>query len=110
MTTEQNIAQRIHEFDVHALLNLLHHIGYSPEEILFRSHLTTISPSSLLQRIEFLSVPFRRVVVTINLGLMGPNSPLPSYFFKMIDKLWNEKAFLDFISFFDHHLDRKSVV
>jgi hypothetical protein len=43
---ERKIASRIHDFDLISLLELLEYLGYHPEEIYFRSHLSTSSQPS----------------------------------------------------------------
>lgn len=102
---EQKICERIRDFDVVALLQLLAHIGYRREEILFRSHYSNVSPASLLEDIEFRTSPSRQVIITFNAGLLSAVTPLPSYFMKMLDAgLMDEKAFVDFLGFFDHNL------
>lgn len=101
--TERKIAKRIHDFDLISLLQLLQFIGYQPEEIHFRSNLSTSSQPSLIHGIEFYSAPVPRVLITLNLGLLSAQSPLPSYFLKKLDAGYiNSQSFVDFIGYFDH--------
>jgi hypothetical protein len=44
-------------------------------------------------------------VITVNLGLLSPQSPLPSFFFKAMDQTAHDKL-EDFLGYFDHHLLR----
>ena len=104
---EHEIARRAPEFDPLALVGVLLHAGYAREEILFRSNPTDASAGSLVVSIEFHSLPPRRVVVTLNLGLLGSQSPLPSYFKQLLASgEIEEGGFLEFLHFFDHHLIR----
>lgn len=104
-TLESSITQRIHEFDPVSLLYLLMSMGYRLEEILFQSHMSTCTQSSLFQSIDFQQEPVRQVVIEVNFGLLSVQSPLPSYFFKNMDKgTIDNRSFIDFIGYFDHHL------
>lgn len=104
---EQKIVERIQDFDVSALLDLLHSLGYRDTEIEYRSHATNLSPRALLQAIEFQREPERRVFLTVNLGLLSAQNPLPSYFLKVIEQQQDE-ALTDYLRFFDQRLlDRR---
>jgi hypothetical protein len=104
---EKKISQRIHEFDIISLIRLLMSIGYSREEITFRSHNSICSQSGLIYGIEFRHEPVQEAVITMNMGLLGAQSPLPSYFRqKMESAEISGKSFADFIGYFDHHLIR----
>ncbi|MBL4850452.1 MAG: type VI secretion system baseplate subunit TssG [Planctomycetes bacterium] len=107
---EKDIARRAADFDPLALIRVLTEAGYEKEEILFRSNSTDASAVSLVTSIEFHSLPPRRVVVTMNLGLLGPQSPLPSYFkHLLVSGEVDEAAFLEFLHFFDHNLIREQL-
>lgn len=102
---EAKISKKIHEFDLISLLKLLIYHGFLLEEIHFKSHMSTCSQSGLIQGIEFLYRPDRQVVITINMGLLSAQSPLPSYFQKNVDaKDIDSITFTDFIGYFDHFL------
>jgi hypothetical protein len=102
---EKKIAQRIHDFDLISLLHLLQFLSYRPEEIQFKSHFSASSQPSLLQKIEFHSEPTRGAIITLNMGLLSAQSPLPSYFLKMLDTGdFDNRSFVDFIGYFDHSL------
>jgi hypothetical protein len=67
-------------------------------------------PSSLVHSVEFLGPGYgrmggdrRKVKVTLNLGLLSVQSPLPSYLLKFAESLEGE-TLIDFLGFFDHHL------
>ena len=102
-TIEARIAERIHSFDLPALLDVLKACGYTQDEIEYRSHRSLVSHGHLVQAISFQHTPRRRVVVTVNLGLLSTHSPLPSFFFKAMDQITHDRM-EDFLSYFDHHL------
>jgi len=102
-TIEARIAERIHSFDLPALLDVLKACGYTQGEIEYRSHRSLLSHGHLVQAISFQRTPRRRVVVTVNLGLLSTHSPLPSFFFKAMDQISHDQL-EDFLSYFDHHL------
>src|SRR5437868_7074784 len=102
---EEQIAERIQDFDVPALFELLSQLGYTREEIEFRSHRSAAHQGQLLQSIEFIQKP-RRVIITANLGLLTVQTPLPSFFFQQMDKL-DQDMMEAFIGFFDDLLLRE---
>ncbi len=100
---EALITERIRSFELPALLELLATCGYTDANIEYRSHRTLVSHSHLVHAIEF--QPGRRVVITVNLGLLSAQSPLPSFLFQAMDQSAPD-AMEDFLSYFDHHLLR----
>ena len=107
---ERRIADRIRDFDVLSLLRLLYALGWQPHEIQLRSHHSTASQVSLLESIEFATDPVRAVYLTLNLGLLSAQSPLPSYFLKKIDTgEVDSSSFVDFLRYFDHVMLRNYV-
>lgn len=104
---EQQVSRRARAFDVPALLRVLRWLGWREEEVRYRSHLTTSSPGTLIHAVEFSHQPRREVLVTLNLGLLGPQSPLPSYFFRALDtSAIDSKRFVEFVGYFDHRVLR----
>jgi hypothetical protein len=103
---EVEVARRAPEFDPVALLDLLAHMGYRPEEVLFESNHTATSAANAIQSVEFRSTPIRHVVVTVNTGLLGTQGVLPSYFKQLLasGSTIDDVAFLEFLHFFDHRL------
>jgi hypothetical protein len=101
---ESKIAASITEFDPVALLVLLRALGYGTDEVIFQSKAGAVSHGSLLQAIEFRKQP-KQAVVTVGIGLLGPQSPLPTYFTQLLsgEKI-DEHLFLDFLRFFDHKI------
>lgn len=102
---EERIAERIRDFDLPALMDVLATAGYTRSEIEFRSHRTLVSHGHLVHAIHFERQPRRRVVVTVNLGLLSVQSPLPSFLFKAMDQT-DHDSLEDFLAYFDHHLLR----
>jgi predicted component of type VI protein secretion system len=89
-------------FDPTALLALLDHLGHRPEEILFESAIGDVSQPALLNRVAFERA---QVTVTLNMGLLGTQSLLPSYFKRILeDSDIDDESFVDFLRFFDHRL------
>jgi hypothetical protein len=101
---QQRISARAREFDLGPLLRLLRAEGYGPESLLFESNPEPVSSAALVEAVTFPSTPPRRVVVTLNLGLLGANALLPSYFLELAEQSPKPEAFFDFIRFFDHRL------
>ncbi len=102
---KEEIVRRVAEFDPSALILLLSHLGYRPEEILFESAAREVSQPSLVQKVEFRAEPVKQAIVTLNTGLLGTQSPLPSYFKRILeDADLDEQSFTDFLRFFDHRL------
>ncbi len=102
---ERSITKRIHEFDLICLIHLLQYFGYQPDEIRFKSRLSASSQPGLIHHIAFHKDPVQRVVITLNLGMLSAQSPLPSYFFKKLDTGYiDTQSFADFIGYFDHLL------
>lgn len=102
---EELITQRIHSFDLPALLDVLGTCGYSEADIEYRSHRTLLHHGHLVHAIAFEHTPRRRAVITVNLGLLSTQSPLPSFFFKAMDQSAHD-MFEGFLGYFDHHLLR----
>ncbi len=102
---EAAIEREAPRFDVIPLLDLLRHLGYRSEDIIFESRYSLTSNPGLVHAVEFRKDPSRQVVITLNFGLHDPAGPLPSYFVKLIDDgVVDEQAFLRFLGFFDHLL------
>ena len=105
---EVKVRDQARLFSLPALLDILHFLNYRSDDIEFRSHLSQARPASLIHAVEFLgagraSGERRKVKVTLNLGLLSVQSPLPSYLLKFAESLEGE-ALIDFLGFFDHHL------
>ncbi|NVJ23149.1 MULTISPECIES: hypothetical protein [Myxococcus] len=101
---EARIAERAHEFDIPALLELLSKEGYGPDDLELRSHRGTVHAPQLVHSVEFARDP-RRAIITVNLGLLSVQSPLPSFFLKAMESL-DHDTMESFLGYFDHLLLR----
>lgn len=100
---EARIEREAGRFDLRPLMQVLASLGYAREEILFEST-TERSTGGVVNAVKFLTRPYRHVRVTVNVGLLGDNSLLPSYFLQIVEKSPDPDRFFDFIRFFDHKL------
>lgn len=99
------VAERIQDFDVPALLDVLAKLGYAQDEIEFRSLRSQAHQAQLLHSIEF-DKDYRGVIVTGNLGLLSVQTPLPSFFFQRMTQL-DQDMMEEFLGFFDDVLLRE---
>ncbi len=105
MDIELKIQSKKDEFDFISLWRLLNYLGYANNRIRFKSYNSLVSQNSLIRKLSFDGQDEKKVVITLNLGLLGPQTPLPSYFQKMIDDgTMDVGQFFQFINFFDHPL------
>lgn len=100
---EQRIRERIRSFDMPALMDVLAASGYGDAEFEYRGHRTTVHQSHLVHDIQFIHQPRKRVVITVNVGLLSAQSPLPSFMMQTMDQLDHDRL-ERFIGFFDHLL------
>ncbi|WP_338867169.1 hypothetical protein [Myxococcus stipitatus] len=103
-TVEERIRERAGAFDMPALVDLLAKEGYGPDDLELRSHRGTVHAPQLIHSVEFIRHP-RRAVITVNLGLLSVQSPLPSFFLKAMESLEHD-AMESFLGYFDHLLLR----
>ncbi len=105
---EQKIVERIREFDVMALLELLASIGHGPDDIAFRAHRASGPQPTLLHEIAFLprlpGTDSTRVLITVNLGLLSCRSPLPSYFQRLLGDIETSDPVHELIDVLDRSL------
>jgi predicted component of type VI protein secretion system len=88
-------------FDLPSVLYVLEWLGYRDDDVIFASHMSTSSASSLIHAVQFSQdSPVAKVVV--NAGLLASQSPLPSYFFLEMERLTHFREMLDFLGFWDH--------
>jgi hypothetical protein len=100
---EHAIVTMARRFDLKPLLDLLLAKGYKREEILFES-VHEGESAGIIESVTFRKKPHPGVVIQVNLGLLGDNTLLPSYFFQEIEKHQDAEHFFEFIRFFDHRL------
>ncbi len=103
LTVEEKIVRDARKFDLRPLVELLGTLGYAREDILFESSEERAS-GAVVDAVRFVTKPIRTAVVTVNLGLLGDNTLLPSYFLQLVEKSPDPDRFFDFIRFFDHRL------
>lgn len=102
---EKKIIERINEFDIISLLCLLYSIGYSPDTVNFRSNDSICSQAGLISGINFIKKPFRRVLITFNMGLLSAQSPLPQYFRQIMEQSEEDNEyFVNLCGYLDHYL------
>src|SRR5262245_32579683 len=101
---ERAVTARAREFDAGALLAVLAELGYRDQDIVLRSRHGTSRSGSLLHEVTFEQVPRPCVVITVNLGLLGSESPLPSYMLKLAEE--STDRLVPFFEYFDHFLLR----
>jgi len=102
---EQRIRERIRSFDIPALLEVLRTHGWADAEIEYRGQRTAVHQSHLVHDIEFIPAPDKRVLITVNMGLLSAQSPLPSFLMQTMDQLDHDRL-ERFIGYFDHLLLR----
>lgn len=106
----QNAQERLRErlitkastFDLLALLKAVRALGYEPDDIFFANAVDEAVTRTLVRYVRFEERPIERVVVGVNMGMMGPNGPLPSYFQQFAENLPDREPFDLMIGFFDH--------
>jgi len=108
---EKRIRERIHHFDLPALLDLLALAHYRAEDIEYRSHRTQRHQGHLVNKIDFITdedergKERRRVVIEVNVGLLSVQSLLPSFLLRTLEEQQDDRM-ASFLRFFDHELLR----
>jgi hypothetical protein len=100
---EERVMRQARSFDLRPLVELLLSHGYRHEELLFESAHER-SSGGVIDAVQFLEKPIRTVRITVNVGLLGDSTLLPSYFFQVVERGPDPERFYDFIRFFDHKL------
>lgn len=100
---EQSVQRHARKFGLKSLVDLLMRRGYRRDQLLFESNREG-NATSLVHAVEFPSGTGGPIVITVNLGLLGDNALLPSYFLREIENSPDPQRFYDFIRFFDHRL------
>jgi hypothetical protein len=104
---EARIKENIWKFDPISILILLLYHGYRLDDVLLCSNFNNRSQSRLVEAIEFRKNP-KKVIITLNMGLLGGHSSLPNYLFKQIDdQEVDTELFTEFFGFFDDRLLRR---
>lgn len=100
---EAIMTARAREFEVPALLRALRSAGYDDHSIELRSNPNLGFSASLVESVEFVTVPERYAIVTLNRGLLSNQGPLPSYFWELLAEQ-RESSMYQFLWFFDDFL------
>lgn len=110
---EASLVRAAPQMDLAPLLHALHSIGYRSENIVYRSQFTMLHQPSLVQAIEFPRAAASTeasaiAVITLNIGLLAPQSPLPSYVFRDL-AAQHGNGLSAFLGLCAHHLLRQVV-
>jgi hypothetical protein len=106
---EAHLATNARRYDVAALVAELRALGYHDDDIEFRSNQTTRHQDFVVDSVAFQLQPSQRAVITVNLGLLGAQSFLPSYFQQALDKQ-HGNSLSAFLNFFSHRMIRADVM
>jgi hypothetical protein len=98
----RRLVRKARQFDAPSLMAALAALGYDDDAIVFQSRHGTSRPASLIHSVELVERPVRRAIVTVNLGLLGSESPLPSYIQKIVEEA--PDRLVPFFEYFDHAL------
>jgi hypothetical protein len=77
----EKLNERIGEFDILALIRYLKYYGYEETNMRFTSHQSMMSQTKLVEQVKLYE---KHVVITVNLGLLGIQTPLPSSMIKEV--------------------------
>jgi hypothetical protein len=100
---EQRIESEAHRFELRPLLELLATLDYGEDDVLFESSHDGRS-AGVVKSVKFRQRPIRNVLITVELGLWGDNSLLPSYFQRIAELSNDPNRVYDFVRYFDHVL------
>ncbi len=104
---QERVKKNIQQFDLCALIRLLHSHG---KEAYFVSNNSHATACALCHQIIF-DEESPRVTIVLNMGLLHYLSLLPSYFQQLMDEeVINADLFLRYMSFFNHHLINSFVI
>lgn len=84
--------------------------GFAREDVLFESNPEPVAGGALVEGVTFFGDPPRRVVITLNWGLLGPDALVPSYFLEIAEQARDPDALFDFLRFFDHRLLERALM
>lgn len=101
---ERRVVEAAQRFDLGALMGVLRRLGYRPAQTLFESNSEEAGSEGIIERLCFEGERPRRVRITLNIGLLGRETLLPSYFFSVLRETDHLERFQDFIRYFDDRL------
>jgi hypothetical protein len=97
---KKRLAEKVWDFDVYALVDVLVYYGLDLGVVRLKGHVGFESQPRLIKEISFGGDG--NISIVFYFGLAGANSPLPTYFFDMVDKgIINELHFIELIGFLD---------
>lgn len=97
---KKRLAEKAWDFDVYALVDILVYYGQDLGAVRLKGHVGFESQPRLIKELSFSGDG--NVSIVFYFGLAGANSPLPTYFFDMVDKgIINELHFIELIGFLD---------
>jgi len=100
-----SLNSRVDKFDLCAFFKALDVSGVNLEKLLFVGTQNLTSSTRLCEEIAPTNDTIVSAIVKLNLGLLTPSSPLPSYYRKAVEKgEIDEDKFNSFIQFFNHHV------
>ncbi len=102
---ERRIVADAQRFDLRPLMDVLRQCGYTRDDIVFESAAHGRS-AGVVRAVRFRRRPVRSAVVTVEMGLLGDNTLLPSYFYHVLERATeaDRDRLTDFLRFFDHRL------
>lgn len=103
---QARVSAEIRRMDLLALLHALDALGYDEARIAYRSNPTAAHTAGLFESIAFTG---DGVHVTVNLGLMSNQGPLPSYFGALLADQ-RDSALTELLWFFEDQLLRRRVL
>jgi hypothetical protein len=101
---ERDLRRSAQAFDVPALLDVLALLGHREPDVVFGGELGAPSRGNVVEAVAFTAgdaFTASAAQVTTNLGLLGPQSPLPSFFLEALETL-QVPTLLDLIRVLDH--------
>lgn len=105
---EARIVKNAHRYELAALIAELRGLNYTDDAIEFRSNNTVAHQTSLVASVVFEQSP-RRALVSVNLSLLSPQSPLPTYFQQAYSSQ-DGPSLTEFLNFFSHRMVRTDVL
>jgi len=95
----RDVERAAQQFDAPALLDVLALLGYRDADVTLQSEPSSTSRSCPIEDVE---LGEREAQVRTSIGLLGPQSPLPSFFLQAVDTL-EDPALRELLGVLDHH-------
>ncbi|MEE2902069.1 MAG: hypothetical protein VYC39_07045 [Myxococcota bacterium] len=104
------ISKKARKFELLPLIRVLNSIGYSFDDIIWKSNRDSANANSIIESVDFSLSKQKLVSVCVTRGLLGADSLLPSYFHRLVNQMVDPEPFYEFIHFFEHGLIREFVL